>query len=93
MKTSTHIRAGSAITLAIILVSATSPAGASMQRGLPESPSISALGSGNCPLARVGTQLVRCDYLTGAGVPASPWVPELAGGVTTPQRLVHGPTI
>ena len=31
----------------------------------------------NCPLKRIDTQLVRCDLLTGAGVPAPPWVPEL----------------
>jgi hypothetical protein len=31
----------------------------------------------NCPLRRVGNQLVRCDNLTGAGVSAPHWVPEL----------------
>jgi hypothetical protein len=31
----------------------------------------------NCPLNRIDTQLVRCDHLTGAGVPAPLWVPEL----------------
>jgi hypothetical protein len=31
----------------------------------------------NCLLSRVGTQLVRCDNLTGGGVPAPLWVPEL----------------
>lgn len=30
----------------------------------------------NCLLTRIGTQLVRCDNLTGAGVPAPPWIPE-----------------
>jgi hypothetical protein len=29
-----------------------------------------------CPLERIGSQLVRCDNLTGAGVPAPYWVPE-----------------
>ena len=29
-----------------------------------------------CPLQRIGQQLVRCDSLTGAGVPAPSWVPE-----------------
>jgi hypothetical protein len=33
-------------------------------------------GHGNCALRRVGTQLVRCDSLTGAGVAAPPWVPQ-----------------
>ena len=31
----------------------------------------------NCPLNRIDTQLVRCDNLTGAGVTAPVWVPEL----------------
>jgi hypothetical protein len=30
----------------------------------------------SCHLTRVGTQLVRCDNLTGLGNPAAPWVPE-----------------
>ncbi len=29
-----------------------------------------------CPLTRIGTQFIRCDALTGAGVPAPSWVPE-----------------
>jgi hypothetical protein len=32
--------------------------------------------SSQCPLERVDSQLVRCDALTGAGVPAPVWVPE-----------------
>jgi hypothetical protein len=38
---------------------------------------------GNCPLTRIGTQFVRCDNLTGAGVSAPPWIPELASGRAT----------
>lgn len=30
----------------------------------------------NCPLERIGTQLVRCDVLTGTGVDAPYWIPE-----------------
>jgi hypothetical protein len=30
----------------------------------------------NCELNRVGTQLVKCDNLTGGGVQAPVWVPE-----------------
>jgi hypothetical protein len=30
----------------------------------------------SCPLSRIDTQLVRCDNLTGAGVPAAAWIPE-----------------
>ncbi|MFC7488511.1 hypothetical protein ACOCJ7_08570 [Knoellia sp. CPCC 206453] len=29
-----------------------------------------------CPLERLDTQYVRCDNLTGNGVPAPTWVPE-----------------
>jgi hypothetical protein len=32
---------------------------------------------GRCSLTRVGTQLTRCDDLTGGGVKAPVWVPEL----------------
>jgi hypothetical protein len=31
---------------------------------------------GQCPLERIGTQFVRCDALTGAGVPAPSYIPE-----------------
>lgn len=30
----------------------------------------------DCPLERIGTQFVRCDNLTGAGVRAPAWIPE-----------------
>ncbi|MGX5715452.1 hypothetical protein [Arthrobacter sp. MAHUQ-56] len=30
----------------------------------------------DCPLERIGTQLVRCDNLTGAGAAAPYWIPE-----------------
>ena len=30
----------------------------------------------DCPLERIGTQLVRCDNLTGAGAAAPSWIPE-----------------
>ena len=33
--------------------------------------------STSCPLTRVGTQLVRCDNLTGNGVSAPRWIPQL----------------
>lgn len=31
---------------------------------------------GHCPLTRVGTQFVKCDDLTGNGVPAPGWIPR-----------------
>jgi hypothetical protein len=33
--------------------------------------------SSPCLLSRVDTQLVKCDDLTGGGIPAPVWVPEL----------------
>ena len=94
MINSTHIRAASAITIAVILISAASPAGAINQPGPARSAPISTVGSGNCPLERVGTQFVRCDNLTGAGVPAPSWVPELkSSAVLSSQPQRHGPTI
>jgi len=41
---------------------------------------------GSCPLQRIGTQFVRCDNLTGAGMSAPPWIPELASGQATHKR-------
>ena len=92
MNPSTHLRTAGAIATALLLASATSPAGASSQSA-PQSASITALGAGNCALARVDTHFARCDYLTGAGVPAPVWVPEVAGGATTQAWPAHGQTI
>ncbi|MDP9986427.1 hypothetical protein LFT44_15405 [Arthrobacter sp. FW306-05-C] len=30
----------------------------------------------DCPLERIGSQLVRCDNLTGLGLDAPDWIPE-----------------
>lgn len=43
----------------------------------------------HCPLRRIGTQLVRCDYLTGAGVAAPAFVEVLrtsGTGLATTDR-------
>jgi hypothetical protein len=53
----------------------------------PDPPQGAAFVNG-CPLQRIGTQLVRCDNLTGAGVRAPCWIPELtstAGGKRIPE--------
>jgi hypothetical protein len=42
----------------------------------PDPPQRTAFAAG-CPLQRIGTQLVRCDNLTGSGVRAPSWIPEL----------------
>lgn len=40
-----------------------------------------------CPLERIGTQLVRCDHLTGAGVRAPSWIPELTSNAVGEQAI------
>lgn len=65
--------------LAAILISSAAAVPAVARQdpgGPPTSPSTVVQNPWNCPLTRIGTQFVRCDYLTGAGVPAPPWVPE-----------------
>ena len=76
-----HTRCWQVATVAAVLLSAVSAAPASAgtlhDPSLP-APSASAVGSNNhtCWLQRVGTQLVRCDNLTGNGVAAPLWMPE-----------------
>jgi hypothetical protein len=43
----------------------------------PPDPPQDTFSSRRCPLRRIDTQLVRCDALTGAGVRAPSWIPEL----------------
>ena len=71
-------RRGIATAFATILVVATgtAPAVAGQDPGPPRTYPPSAQNSSHCPLERIGTQFVRCDSLTGAGVPAPAWVPE-----------------
>ena len=40
----------------------------------------------NCALMRIGTQLVRCDNLTGAGVSAPLFIPEVKPLVQPAER-------
>ena len=76
-----HDRRCRSATVAAILLATLGAAPASAL-GLPDpslpSQSTSARASNNhpCWLQRVGTQLVRCDDLTGNGVKAPLWVPE-----------------
>ena len=54
----------------------------------PDPPQSTAFANG-CPLQRIGTQLIRCDNLTGAGVPAPSWIPELTSRADD-QRIPPG---
>ena len=60
-------------TSALLLPSATQPASA---RPDPGPTTVTPIGASvhHCLLQRVGTQYVRCDDLTGNGVPAPTWV-------------------
>ena len=63
--------AGAALLLSL------SAAPAAFARPEPQPPSIPASSYGpRCSLERIGTQFVRCDNLTGAGVPAPSWIRE-----------------
>jgi hypothetical protein len=51
---------------------------ASMAMGRQDSgPPAGSTASQWCPVERVGTQIVRCDDLSGAGVSAPLWLPEV----------------
>ena len=64
-----------------VALAASSPAYARLDPGGPivdEQTTVSTVTSDSsvCSLTRIGTQLVHCDNLTGAGVEAPSWVPE-----------------
>jgi hypothetical protein len=61
-----------AVCLGVVLITATSHAGATLDPGPARQ---SASSSDSCRLARVGTQFVRCDDLTGNGAPAPSFIP------------------
>lgn len=66
-----------AIVLGAVLIvgGSTAPVAAAQDPGSP-SQSVPSIGTHSCLLMRVGDQYVRCDNLTGAGVPAARWSPE-----------------
>jgi hypothetical protein len=70
-------RTAAAALLSLLLV-ATGASTASARPDPGDAGSAGDVTSGqNCPLRRIDTQLVRCDNLTGAGVSAPLWIPEL----------------
>ena len=74
---SINAAAGAGLLLALLPGSAS----ASQDRGDAVSNRVS-VRSEACALERVGTQYVRCDNLTGAGVPAPSWVPQQPSAAT-----------
>lgn len=65
-----------AFTITLVAASQATPAEARPDPGPQQTPTTSVHNPPRCPLERIGTQFVRCDSLTGAGVPAPEWVPE-----------------
>jgi hypothetical protein len=86
MSTLTRRSAFVAAATSILLVTTSPVASARPDTGGPVSDVRAVTSRGHCPLMRVGTQLVRCDNLTGAGVSAPFWIPELISGVCRPVR-------
>ncbi len=78
MNTTPRLRAtiGAIATLALLIPS-TGNAWARQDPGDPATATTSQTRAyPDCPLERIGDQFVRCDNLTGAGVPAPWYVPE-----------------
>jgi hypothetical protein len=69
---SSRRRMGAALAFLLLALAAPAPAGAAD----PAEPVKPAVTDPYCPLERIGSQLVRCDNLTGLGVPAPYWIPE-----------------
>lgn len=68
----------SVFAVAVGALLATGAAGSASARPepAPTPPAVQSPHLGECPLERIGDQFVRCDDLTGAGVPAPDWIPE-----------------
>lgn len=71
---SSHARPWAIVVLSAALLAGGSSAWAQQDPGTPSGPVVPDYS--NCQLKRIGTQFVRCDNLTGNGVPAPSWVPE-----------------
>lgn len=74
------IRSITAIAAATVLTLAVAATSSVAARPDPDEPMVrvsSVITTTSCPLRRIGTQLVRGDNFTGAGVAAAAWIPEL----------------
>ena len=80
-----HLIAPASAAALVLLIGAT-PAAARPDAGTPVTSAASATTStddGRCPLQRIGTQLVRCDNLTGNGVAAPGGVKARSSATST----------
>jgi hypothetical protein len=80
----TRVLIGITLTSAVLALTGPTvgPAGARPVEDDP-GPAAARLNWRSCPLQRIGSQLVRCDSLTGAGVSAASWIPQ------QPPRKAH----
>lgn len=86
-------RATAAAVLAILASSAASPAAArplDPDRSAPTRAVVFPDSPLRCPLRRIDRQLVRCDNLTGAGVPAPGFIPVMAYAQSHPVLITKG---
>jgi hypothetical protein len=78
-----HVRRSGAVVVGVLLLlTGWLPVAAASPSTDPAQPTVN-----GCPLERIGTQLVRCDYLTGAGVRAPSWIPELTSKAVGKQAM------
>jgi hypothetical protein len=75
-----------AASTALLLTCSSLTASARPDPGPEPRATASAYASSDCTLMRIGTQLIRCDNLTGAGVPAPLWIPELVPASAATQK-------
>jgi len=73
------------VSTALLLACSISTASAKPDQGGPPADAGFWIYPENCVLKRIGSQLVRCDDLTGAGVSAPLCIPELVAATT----IVH----
>lgn len=66
----------SVLVVAATLTTAVAGPASARPEAPPAAPAVPSPHLGECPLERIGDQFVRCDDLTGAGVPAPDWIPE-----------------
>jgi hypothetical protein len=71
-----------AVSAALLFVCSIATASAKPDQGGPVDDAGFWIYPGNCVLQRIGSQLVRCDNLTGAGASAPLWIPELVAATT-----------
>lgn len=75
MRTTTTLTASALVATGAALLAAIAATPAAARPDPAQWPVVH-VDDGPCPLERIGTQFVRCDLLTGAGVPAPSHIPE-----------------